>query len=115
MYDTLSYEIAIEQSKEDAINTVELHMDWATRVASSEFGLPNNYFCLTFGDNNELTQFALSLVSNEGSDVLKGGVYTPLTEDLLLEGTQLFIFTEGDKPITFINGRATVEVTGLPL
>lgn len=109
-YDTLSYEIAIEQSKEDAINTVELHMDWATRVASSEFGLPNNYFCLTFGDNNELTQFALSLVSNEGSDVLKGGVYTPLTEDLLLEGTQLYIFTEGDKPITFINGRATVEV-----
>lgn len=109
-YDTLAYEVKVVQYSATDNNTLELTMDWARRVPSSDYGLPSNYFLINFGDNNEILHFQLALVSNTGSDVLQAGTYTLLTEDLLLDGTQLYILTEGDQPYQFSNGRVSVAL-----
>jgi hypothetical protein len=109
-YDTLAYEVAITQYSKTDNDTVELTMDWATRAPSSDYGLPNNYFLINFGDNNEILHFQLALMSTTGSDVLQAGTYTLITEDLLLDGTQLYILTESSNPYTFNNGRVNVAV-----
>lgn len=109
-YDTLAYDIKIIQYSETDNNTLELTMDWARRAPSSDYGLPNNYFLINFGDNNEILHFQLALVSNTGSDILQAGIYTLLTEDLLLDGTQLYILTESDQPYKFGDGRVSVAV-----
>ena len=108
-YGTISKEIAVIQYSAADNNTVDLKMDWATRVKSSEYGLPNNYFLINFGDNYEQMQFQLALVNTGGMDTLPAGIYTPLTGSLLLDGTQLYIFADGEAK-KFSDGRASVSV-----
>lgn len=109
-YNALIYRVNIVQFSATDDNTVELQMDWATRVKSSEYGLPNNYFLINFGDNNEQMQFQLALVNVDGMDTLTSGIYTPLVGSLLLDGTQLYIYADGGNSRTFSDGRATVTV-----
>lgn len=106
-YSTLTHEVNIVQFSATDTNTVEIKMDWATRVKSSDYGLPNNYFLINFGDNNEQMQFQLALVNTEGMDTLPTGVYTPIAESLLLDGTQLWIFADGEAKV-FTSGQVSV-------
>ena len=106
-YSTLTHEVNIVQFSATDTNTVEIKMDWATRVKSSDYGLPNNYFLINFGDNNEQMQFQLALVNTEGMDTLPTGVYTPLAESLLLDGTQLWIYADGEAKV-FTSGQVSV-------
>ena len=108
-YDAIFKEVTIIQFSKTDNNTIDITMDWARRAPSSDYNLPNNYFLINFGDNNELMQFQLALVDPNGMDVLPGGVYTPLTESLLLDGTQLYIFADGVAK-KFTDGRVTVSV-----
>lgn len=109
-YDTLTCEVTIVQFSATDNNTVELQMDWATRANSADYNLPNNYFLINFGDNNEQMQFQLALMNADGMDTLPAGVYTPLTGTLLLDGSQLYIFTEGEEAKRFTDGRVNVSV-----
>lgn len=109
-YSTLTYNVTIVQFSAIDNNIVEITLDWATRVKSSDYGLPSNYFLINFGDNNELMQFQLALVNTDGMDTLPAGVYTPLTGTLLLDGSQLYIFTEGEEAKRFTDGRVNVSV-----
>ena len=52
-YETQSFEVAIAQAAVAETPVVDYEMSWARRADSAYYGMPNNYFNLTFGDANE--------------------------------------------------------------
>ena len=106
-YETQTFEVAIAQAAVAETPVVDYEMSWARRADSAYYEMPNNYFYLTFGDANETLYFTLALVGTESQYILQAGTYSTVSENLLLQGTELFIF-DGERIISFTTGRATV-------
>lgn len=111
-YESESFEVLIKQAEKAVeAETFEYEMSWARRVSSTYYDMPYNYFYLTFGDADESLQFTLALVAGGGEYILPAGTYSTISEDLLLQGTELFTFAD-ERLVSFKTGRATVAVEG---
>ena len=115
-YDVASMEITVKQAEKNAEPEpgyfFEGELVDAERIPSSEEGLDDNYYLLTFMEKNHRFALAIGLMGPNGQNILPAGKYTSADETILTDLCAVIYGENEEDVITFKNGDITVAVEG---